>query len=295
MNAVDWGLFLGLSLLWGSSFMWIKIAVADIGPLALVGWRLAFGVLGLAIVLAIRRQRLPREWRTWRNLFVLGLINTALPFALIAYGEQTIDSAVASVLNSTVPLFTLIIAHFALEDDRMTVPRVLGLAIGFVGVVLLLSRDLGSEGWTGSVVGQLAVLTGAVSYGAGGVFARRTMRSVDPYLQAFVPLAAASLVIWALAVPLEGPNLLPSAPLPWLALIWLGLLNSCLAYLIYYHLLHRVGPTRTTLTTYLIALIGVALGVVFLGEPLGWRLLVGALLVVFGIAVVNRRRKGTAD
>lgn len=271
--------------------MWIKIAVGDVGPLALVGWRLSFGVMGLMVVLALRRQRLPREWRTWRNLIVLGLINTALPFVLIAFGEQTVDSAVASVLNSTVPLFTLIIAHFALADDRMTPQRVVGLAIGFIGVLLLLSKDLGSEGWSGSVVGQLAILAGAVSYGFGGVFARRTMRSVDPYLQAFIPLVAANLVIWALAIPIEGPHLLPSAPLPWLALVWLGLLNSCLAYLIYYHLLHRVGPTRTTLTTYLIALIGVVLGVVFLGEPLGWRLLAGALLVVIGIAIVNRRPK----
>jgi drug/metabolite transporter (DMT)-like permease len=293
MTPVDWALFVGLSLLWGSSFMWIKIAVGDIGPLAVVGWRLSFGVLGLAIVLAIRRQRLPRRWRTWRNLVVLGLINTALPFALIAYGEQTVDSAVASVLNSTVPLFTLIIAHFALDDDRMTLRRVLGLLVGFVGVLLLLSRDLGSGGWTGSLVGQLAILSGAVSYGAGGVFARRTMRSVDPYLQAFIPLAAADLVIWGLALPFGGPELLPSAPLPWLALVWLGLLNSCLAYLLYYHLLHRVGPTRTTLATYLIALIGVTLGVAFLGEPLGWRLLAGALLVVIGIAIVNRRRPAT--
>jgi len=294
MNAVEWGLFLGLSLLWGSSFMWIKIAVGDVGPLALVGWRVLFGALGLAVILAARRQQFPRDGRTWRNLILLGLINTAVPFALIAYGEQTVDSAVASVLNSTVPLFTLIIAHFALADERMTGQRVLGLAVGFVGVLLLISRDLGSEGWSGSLIGQFAILAGAVSYGTGSVFARRTMRSVDPYLQAFVPLVAATVAIWGFALPLEAGRLLPTAPLSWLALIWLGLLNSCLAYLIYYHLLHRVGPTRTALTTYLIALIGVALGVLFLGEPLGWRLLAGAGLVVVGIAIVNQRRKRMA-
>jgi drug/metabolite transporter (DMT)-like permease len=294
MNAADWGLFLTLSLLWGSSFMWIKIAVGEVAPLGVVGWRLLFGVVGLVPLLVLRRQRLPREWGTWRNLFVQGMVNTAIPFALIAYGEQTVDSAVASVLNSTVPLFTLLIAHFGLQDDRITSGRVLGLAVGFCGVLLLLSRDLDSADWGQSVIGQLAILAGALSYAFGSVFARRNLRTVDPYLQASIPLAWAGIAIWSLAFVLEPGELLPATPLPWLALVWLGLLNSCLAYLVYYHLLHRVGPTRTTLVTYLMALIGVVLGVVFLGEPLDWRLTAGALLVVSGIAIVGRLRRPAA-
>lgn len=294
MSGIEWALFLALSALWGSSFLWIKIAVSDIGPLAVVGWRLLFGAAGMSLVVAARRIGMPREGRTWRNLILLGLINTGLPFVLISWGEQTVDSAVASVLNSTVPLFTLILAHFALHDDRITPQRILGLLVGFGGVVLLMSRDLGGAEFSASLLGQLAILAAAASYGVGGVYARRTMRQVDPMVQAFLPMAAADLVVWSLAFPFEGGGIIPSQPLSWVALIWLGLLGSCLAYILYFHLLHRIGPTRTTTVTYLIALIGVVLGVVFLNERLDWRLAAGAVLVVSGVAVVNRRWGGGA-
>ncbi len=289
MSGVNWALFLALSALWGSSFMWIKIAVGDVGPLVLVAWRLLFGSMGMLVVLWVRRLDLPQGRRTWINLVLLGLINTALPFVLISWGELTVDSAVASVLNSTVPLFTLLIAHFALDDDRMSLGRVFGLLLGFSGVLILMSRDL--REWEASVnlLGQLAILTAALAYAVGGVFARLTMQDVNPLLQAFLPMAAADLTIWPLAVSFETGGLLPSNLLTWIALIWLGLLGSCLAYILYFTLLHRIGPTRATTVTYLIALVGVALGVMFLNERLDWRLAMGAALVVSGIALVNRR------
>lgn len=289
MSGVEWVLFLGLSLLWGSSFLWIKIAVQDVGPLVLVGWRLLFGSLGMLVVVLVRGTRLPKDWHTWRNLGILGLINTAVPFVLISWGEQTVDSAVASVLNSTVPLFTLVIAHMALEDDRITGRRVVGLLLGFVGVVILMSRDFGREGLSAGLLGQLAILLAALAYALGGVYGRHTMRQVDPMIQAFVPMTAAALMVWPLAIPFPGRGLLPSFPLTWLALVWLGLLGSCSAYILFYLLLHRIGPTRTSTVTYLIALVGVVLGVVFLDERLDWQLAAGAALVVSGIAVVNRR------
>ncbi|HEX9795785.1 MAG TPA: DMT family transporter [Anaerolineales bacterium] len=288
MTGFEWGLFLGLGLLWGSSFMWIKIAVAELGPFAVVGWRLLFGVAGMLLVILFRRPPWPRQLRDYRNLIFLGLINTALPFVLITWGEQTVDSAVASVLNSTVPLFTLVIAHFALADDRMTSQRVIGLSLGFIGVLVLMSRDLLS-GQSGGLLGQLAVLVAALSYACAAVFARRTMRQVDSFIQSFVPMLAADALVWAIAFPREAGNLVPSLPITWLAIAWLGLLGSCLAYLLYFILLHRVGPTRTTMVTYMFPVVGVGLGVVFLSEQLDWRLAVGAVAVVLGMALVNRK------
>ncbi|MFP3854323.1 MAG: DMT family transporter [Anaerolineales bacterium] len=289
MSAANWLLFLILGALWGSSFLWIKIAVTEIGPMALVGWRLLFGTLGMLAVFFFHRFQPPRDRRTWVNLLILGMINTAIPFFLISWGEQTVDSAVASVLNSTVPLFTLIIAHVYLADERINLPNVVGLSMGFGGVLLLMSRDL-SAGVSVGLVGQFAILLAALLYAVGGVFARRTMSEVDPYTQAFIPMAAADLMVWSLALSVEQRPIVPELPLTWLALVWLGVLGSAFAYIIYFQLLHRIGATRSTMVTYLVALIGVMLGVVFLNETFDWRLAGGGAMVIAGIAVVNRTR-----
>lgn len=298
MNKAEWLLFLSLSAVWGSSFLWIKIAVQDVGPFTLVAWRLLFGSVGMGLVLWFNKTSLPRSGVTWRDLAALGLVNTALPFVLISWGEQTIDSAVASILISTVPLFTLVIAHLFLQDDPMTLRRVAGLLIGFGGVLTLMSRDL-DGGFEAGLAGQFAVLGAALSDASGAVFARLRLRYVHPFVQAFAPMAVADAVVWSFAWPVEGGALVPAVPITWLALLWLGLLGSCLAYILYFSLLQRVGPTRTTMVTYLIALFGVALGVIFLNEPLDARLVGGGALVVVGIAVVNwrprqRERPGVA-
>jgi drug/metabolite transporter (DMT)-like permease len=153
MKTKDWLVFLGLSLAWGSSFLWIKIAVQEIGPFTLVALRLLFGILGLLIVVAIRKPEWPKDPKIWRVLAVLGMINTAIPFTLISWGEVYIDSSVASILNSSVPLFTVLIAHFFLDDDKLTWTKGLGLPIGFIGVVLLVGRDLG-KGSQSNVLGR---------------------------------------------------------------------------------------------------------------------------------------------
>ncbi len=290
----EWLLFGLLGLVWGSSFLWIKIAVQEIGPVTLVAFRLLLGLVGLLAVVAARRPPLPSGRHTWATLGLLGLTNTALPFILISWGEQFIDSAVASILNGTVPLFTLVIAHLSLHDDRITPARLLGLLTGFAGVVVLVRRDLGPQALGGSLLGQLAVLAAAVSYAGSSVLARRNLRQVDPIMQAFIPLIAADAAAW-LAIPwLEAPFHPPRLPLTWLALVWLGLLGSCLAYLLYFHLLHALGPTRATMVTYVFPVVGLILGVVFLGERADWHLVVGAALVAASIAVVNRRPRPAA-
>jgi drug/metabolite transporter (DMT)-like permease len=287
LKSKDWAAFIALSLAWGSSFLWIKIALQEIGPITLVALRLLFGILGLLVVVAYSRPNLPDTRRLWIVLAVLGIINTALPFVLISWGQQFIDSAVAAILNSTVPLFTMVMAHWYLQDDRLTLQRVIGLVVGFIGVVVLLVRDL-DGGTQSSLLGQAAVLLAAICYAFSSIFARRNAKGVFPIVQAFVPLLVADAVMWALVPLVESPVVYPSLPITWLAIAWLGLIGSCIAYLLYFYLLHAIGPTRTTMVTYTFPVVGVTLGVIFLNETLDINLLLGAVLVVGSIVIVNR-------
>jgi len=287
MKLRDWVTFWTLGLIWGSSFLWIKIALDNVGPFTLVAWRLLIGVAGLALVVLVRRPTFPRGRRIYGLLALLGVTNTALPFLLISWGEQSIDSAVASILNGTVPLFAMVFAHFALQDDRMTRARVAGLILGFLGVIVLMSGDLvPGEVRTGGL-GQLAILVASILYAFSTVFARKNLHGLSPVVQSFVPLVVADLFIWTGAVAIEAPVLAPTSGLTWFALVWLGLLGSCVAYLLLFTLLHRVGPTRTTMVTYVFPVVGLVLGIVFLQEPVTPSLLIGAAMVVAGILVVN--------
>lgn len=288
MKTKDWLAFILLGAVWGSSFLWIKIAVQEIGPILLVALRLLFGILALLVVVAYSRPKWPRQRRVWINLAMLGLINNALPYALISWGEQYIDSGVAAVLNSTTPLFTMIVAHIFLTDDRMTRQRVLSLLMGFAGIVALFSRDLFS-GPRGSLLGQMAVLLASISYAFASVFARRTTKDVSLVIRALVPLLGADLLMWTLVPVFESPVSLPQLPLTWFSIVWLGVLGVAVAFLLYFYLLHSVGPTRTVLVTYIFPLVGVALGVIFLNERLDWQLLAGTMLIIASVVMVNTR------
>jgi drug/metabolite transporter (DMT)-like permease len=260
-----------------------------VGPFLLVSLRLLFGILGLLAAALITRAAWPRDRRTWLALTFLGLINNALPYTLISWGEKYIDSAVAAILNSTTPLFTMVIANFFVADDKMTPRRAAALLGGFAGVVVLVSRDAqaGKVMLTGNLIGQGAVLLAALSYATATVYARRTTHGLPPPVQAVMPLLGADLLLWALAPVVEAPLALPHKTLTWLAILWLGLMGVMLAYFLYFYLLHSVGPTRTMLVSYIFPLVGVALGIIFLHEQLDWRLAAGAILVVGSIVVVN--------
>jgi drug/metabolite transporter (DMT)-like permease len=286
----DWAAFWLLGLIWGSSFLWIRIAVQEIGPFMLVALRVLIGVLGLAVVAAIMRPALPRSPRIYLAMAVLGLFNTALPFVLISWGETRIPSSLASIINGTVPLFTILIAHLVLHDDRITLPRVLGLVVGFTGVVILLSKDLEPGVIHASLLGQAAVILASMSYAGASVFARTQVHNVSPVANAMLPLIAADTYMW-LALPVfESPLRFPALPITWVALVWLGLLGSCVAYLLYFHLIRQWGPTRSTMVTYVFPVVGLILGILFLNEHADWRLIAGSLLIVAGIGVVNWRQ-----
>lgn len=290
-------------MIWGSSFLWIKIAVQEVNPILLVAFRMLFGICALLIIILITRPKWPGDAKTWGMLTILGIFNNALPYVLISWGEQYIDSAVAAILNSTTPLFTMIVANIFLRDDRLTFSRLVGLLVGFTGIIVLVSRDLAS-GIQLNLLGQGAVLLAAFSYACSAVFARRITKGTSPLLQALIPLFFADLIMWVGALgiaqgdvipgalaPLRTiiENIFPNLPLTWIALLWLGFLGTGIAYLFFFNLLHSVGPTRTTLVTYIFPLVAVILGMVFLGEKLSWQLFAGGVLVVGSIIVVNRQ------
>jgi drug/metabolite transporter (DMT)-like permease len=280
-----WFVFLLLGAIWSSSFLWIKIAVQEIGPLPLVAFRVLFGLGFGVVVIVIQRVRWPRGFKAWFPLLLLGLTNVVVPFLLISWGEQSIDSAVAAILDATVPLFTIVIAHFLLADDKMTVPKTLGLLIGFAGVIVLLSKDLGAS--AGSILGQAAVVLASAFYAGSSVYARKTTEAVPGIVRSAGPLISASAVMWLATALSEKKITVPQLPLTWIALLWLGIFGSGLAFVLSYYLLHEIGPTRTSMVTYLFPLGGVSLGVLFLHEQLTWQLVTGAVLIIASLAVAS--------
>ena len=265
--------------------MWIKIAIQEVGPITLVAFRALFGLAFGIVVILIQRVKLPRTFKEWLPLLVVGLTNVAIPFFLISWGEQSIDSAVASILDATVPLFTILLAHFVLHDDKMTFPKVSGLIVGFIGIVILMSKDLGAS--RSSLLGQLAVIVASLFYAISAVYVRKTTVDVPGILRSAGPLVSASLTMWLGAFVFESPVTLPQLNITWIALLFMGVLGSGLAFVMAYYLIHEIGPTRSTMVTYLFPLGGVILGVFVLHEQLTWHIIAGALLIIASLAIAN--------
>jgi len=286
--------FLLLSLVWGSSFLFIKIAVQDLSPLTLVSLRLGLGFLLLAPVLAWRRDRLPRERRTWIDLAVVGLVGTAIPFTLISWGEQRIDSGLASLLTSTTPLFAVLMADIWQHDRPVTPGTITGLAGGFVGILVLLGEDVLDGAALNGLDGQVATITAAGCYAVSSTYIRKRLRHLPPLVLSCGQILFACLFASIGVLVLERPatvvtlNLaaLASGPVL-LSVVWLGLLGSGLAYVLYNTILQEWGATRASMVTYLIPIVGLALGVLVLNEALSWRLVAGGLLTIGGTVMVN--------
>ncbi len=288
MSGKDWVKFIALGLIWGSSFLWIKIAVQEIGPFTLVAFRVLFALLGILLVVAYRRSGLPERKRWWIFL-TLGLFNVVAPFVLISWAETRIPSAVAAILNSTTPLFSILIAPLFIKDEKITAYRLIGLGAGFLGVIVLMSNQL-EGGIGGYQLGLTAMLVATFFYAMSAVLARIYTAGMAPEMQSLGQMMAAWFFITPIAAAVEAPLSPPAQTQTWIAVVWLGILGSCVATLLYYSLLNSVGPTRTLLVSYVFPLVGVALGILFLREQPDWRLFVGGGFIIGGIVVVNRRK-----
>jgi len=290
-----WVMFLTLAGIWGSSFMFIKFGLdAGVAPLTIVSL--------LGVVLLARGGRLPLQWDVWKRMTFLGATNIVVPFALIAWGQQYIPTGMASILNAMVPLFTIVLAAIALADEHITAAKLSGLGIGFVGVVVLTLPSLGAaqadEDAVLAVVGMLAVALAAIFYAVASVYTRRRLtghaiiEEPDGTLRAPLPVeismgstVSAFIMITLLALVFErsggGFLALPDSSLGWFAVIWLG------AYLLFFRVIERWGATRTTLVTYIIPIVAIALGFFVLGERLRPLELAGAALIIAGVVLVN--------
>lgn len=287
MNWKNFGLLILLASLWGPSFLFIKVAVQDIPPLTLAFGRVVIGAALLLAVLRWRRQPLSRSRNTWRALAVVALMHNALPFVLFGWGEQYIDSALASILNGTTPLFTIVLAHFLVPGDRLTPAKLTGVVIGFAGLIVLTLPTL-RDGIQGTTWGIVAVAAAAASYGIAIVYTRNHLRGLPPLVAPASQLALATLYLLPLTLLIDQPWQLPApSPAALASMLALGVLGTGLAFVVYYRLLETAEPTYVSMVTYVIPVFGVILGVVVLGERLSWYSLAGFGLILLGVMIVN--------
>jgi drug/metabolite transporter (DMT)-like permease len=288
-SRLDWLIFLALGFFWGSSYLFIKIGVDHgLQPFTLITFRLFIGFLLLATVVAAARESLPREPRTYGHLFVMGVINIAIPFSLITFAEQTVDSSLAAVINGAVPLFVIVIAALFLKGETVTLNRVAGLVVGFLGVAILVGLDVTDLG-SADTVGELALIGATISYAVGNVYAKAHVHGLRPMIPALFQVFFGLVVTAALAFLTEHPLAAVPAPEAILAVVWLGLLGSGLAYLSYFRILQHWGATRTSMVAYLLPVVGILLGAIVLHEAVSLSTLIGTVLVIGGIALVNAR------
>ena len=288
MNTRALAILVGLGCIWGASFLFIKVIVGETAPVTLVAGRLTLGAMPLLAVIAVKRPGILHRRTILPKTLVTAIFATALPFFLIATGEQHIDSGVAAVLNSTMPLWTAVFTALFLPHERLGRSAIWGLAIGFGGVLVLSSPDL-MHLTDSSFLGQLAVVAAAVSYGSALVFARGTLAGEDPVLVATLQLVLGSLLMWplAFAVAHGGPNIDVGLK-AWLAWITLGCLGTGIAYIAYYWLMVNIG-LLVSAVTYFPPVIGLFLGWLVLDEKLGANVIAGAALIILGVAVLSGR------
>jgi drug/metabolite transporter (DMT)-like permease len=290
MTPLEWSLLLALAVVWGGSFFFNAIAVRELPVFTVVVARVALAALLLLAILWLRGERVPRDRAIWLAFFGMGLLNNAIPFSLIVWGQQHIASGLAAILNASTPLFTVVFAHVLTSDERMTSGKFAGVLIGFIGVVVMIGsdalRDLGVH-----VVAQFVCLAGAVSYALAGIYGRRfrTM-GISPLSTATGQVIASSLILLPLVMVLDQPWTLPAPSLSAIgALIGVAAISTALAYVLYFRILATAGATNLLLVTFLIPVSAILLGTLILGEVLLPRHVAGMALVGLGLAAIDGR------
>lgn len=290
MGAIEWAMLIVLSILWGGSFFFVGVAVQELPTLSIVVLRVSLAALFLWSTVAFLGRVVPRKKEVWIAFLGMGFLNNVIPFTLIVWGQQAITSGLASILNATTPLFTVVVAGLLLSDERVSSLKILGIITGFSGVVLM----IGTEALVGvgsNIPAQFACLGAAISYAFAGVFGRRFKRlAVDPVVAAAGQVTGSALVLAPIALFVDRPWTL-SMPMTstWMAIVGLALLSTALAYVLYFQILQRAGATNLLLVTFLIPLFAIALGVLFLDEKLGSFELVGMLLIGMGLLAIDGR------
>ena len=287
MNLYHWFLLILLSMIWGSSFLFIELALVDFVPLQIVFLRIAIAAFALSAFVYIRGKKFPLTVTLWRDCLIMSIINNVVPYCLIAWGQTEITSSVASIMNSTVPIFTVLIAHVFTQDERLSWAKFLGVLIGFIGVCFMMYPTL-DYGMSLSGVGQLAVLLAAFSYAMAAVWGKR-FSGYDPDVSSALMLLCATLVLLPLVV-LFNPEF-PYNPgfVSVSSILFMAVMSTAFAYILYFKILKSAGATNMSLVTFLLPISAIILGVVFLDERLNLYHIVGMFGIFVGLVCIDGR------
>src|ERR1700676_5278057 len=277
IDARDWSLLCVLSVLWGGSFFFNGMVLKELPPLTLVLLRVALAAIILLPMLRVYRIRFPSTLAAWRRYFAIAFLNNVLPFSLIVMGQTYIPSGLASILNATTPLFTVLVMAAA-GDEKLLMRRVAGVFTGLIGVIILEGQGFGFK--TRQGFGILLCLAAAFSYGLSALYARRKLSDSPPLATATFQLLASSLMMVVVAAVVERPwQLAMPGVTTWLAMLGLAGLSTALAYIVFFQILRRSGPTNVMLVTLLIPVTAILLGYLVLGESISLREIIGALVI----------------
>ena len=287
IDARDWSLLAMLSILWGGSFFFNGAALRELPPLTLVLLRVALGAAILMPLLRMQGISFPKDVTGWKPFVAIGLLNNVIPFSLIVIGQTFIPSGLASILNATTPLFTVLVMAAA-REEALQMRRVAGVALGLAGVIIL--RGWGVETRTGQGFGILLCLGGAFSYGLAALAARRLLKDSPPLGTATFQLMASTVMMAIVAGVMEQPWRLPMPGIAtWLAVLGLASLSTALAYIVFFQILRRSGATNVMLVTLLIPVTAILLGWLVLGEPIATREIAGAIVIGSALLVIDGR------
>jgi drug/metabolite transporter (DMT)-like permease len=290
IDARDWSLLGLLSVLWGGSFFFNGVVLRELPPLTLVLLRVTLASIILLPLLWVYRIDFPKGISAWKPFFAIGLLNNVLPFSLIVVGQTTIPSGLASILNATTPLFTVVVMATA-GEEKLHLRRIAGVIVGLIGVVILRGWRFDGEGfWSGQGVGILLCLAGAFSYGLSALVARRLLSNSPPLGTATFQLLASSVMMMVVAGFAERPWQLPMpGAATWFAVIGLAALSTALAFIVFFQILRRSGATNVMLVTLLIPVTAIVLGYLVLGEQISPREIAGALVIGSALLLIDGR------
>jgi drug/metabolite transporter (DMT)-like permease len=290
MGGREWAMLLVLAVLWGGSFFFNGVAVRELPSFTLVWLRVAIAAGALLAAVRLSGQHMPGSGRVWAAFFGMGLLNNVLPFVLIVWGQHRIASGLASVLNATTPLFTVLVAHVLTQDEKLTPLKGVGVLVGFAGAAVMIG-PAGLRGLGGDTAAQLACLAGALSYAFAGIFGRRFRRmGVPPLATAAGQVSASSLMLLPVMLLADAPWRLPMPGAgTWGAVIGVGLLSTALGYVLYFRILAAAGATNLLLVTFLIPVSAILLGALALHEELLPRHFAGMALIGAGLGCIDGR------
>ena len=283
-----WSELLLLSLIWGASFLSIRVALDELAPLTTVAHRVFWAALILWAYVALRRLPVPRDPRVWAAFLIMGILNNVIPFTLMAWGQQHIATGLTAILNAGTAMFGVIAAAIFLADERLTLRRAIGTALGFAGVATAIGLDA-LRAFDVRSLGQLAVIGGTMSYALAGVWARKRLAGLAPQVAAAGMLTAASLIMLPAAWIVDGAPALPLQPQTFAAIGYYAIVATALAYLLYYRVLAMAGSGNLMLVTLLIAPVAILLGAVMLNEALPPHAFAGFALLAAGLVILNAR------